>query len=118
MPPLSVVSPSATRGVQRGEQRRSADEQAGVERVVSRQILADRDDAIAGEPDFRGLGGDVGTAAKVDREERLAGGAGVRSRRDSTCGSKRWSPISRANGGPGGAARSEPETPFSSCHRD
>ena len=59
-------------GVQRGEQRWIADEQAGVERVVSAELLADCRDAISGEPNLCRFRGQVWIGERrVDGEQPL-----------------------------------------------
>ena len=105
------------RGVQRDEQRGIADEEAGVERVVSRELLANGRDAISGEPNFCGLGGHVGIGERrVDGQQRLTGCADVRSSCESTDASNRWSPISRAKRRSRRALRAaRTDRPFSSC---
>ena len=84
MPPLSVVSPDARDAVERVEERWGTDEEAGVERVVGAELLANRRDVDrrAGEPWWlrRRSRGD---RPRVDREHRfVAGPHACRSKRE------------------------------------
>ena len=88
-----------SRDVERREQRRRTHEESGIERVVARQILADR-----GDRDRRSTRTLVASAATsgVHRPASIARSdssarTGVSSSRVSTGASNRWSPISSAN---------------------